>query len=233
MTEVRSTAQVPEDVMGGEGDRFMEIWNNVFTQFENDGEGNYTELSQKNIDTGMGLERLAVVVQDVDSIFDVDTLEHLRNEICKLAGIEYKQDPVSDISIRVITDHIRSVTMMVSDGILPSNEGRGYVLRRLLRRAARHGRLLKIDGLFLADLAKVVIADSRDAYPQLEEKKDFILSVIEREEVNFNDTIDRGLAILDEMIEDIKKAGVTELSGENAFKLYDTYGFLSILHLRF
>ena len=215
----------PEDVMGGEGDRFMEIWNNVFTQFENDGEGNYTELSQKNIDTGMGLERLAVVVQDVDSIFDVDTLEHLRNEICKLAGIEYKQDPVSDISIRVITDHIRSVTMMVSDGILPSNEGRGYVLRRLLRRAARHGRLLKIDGLFLADLAKVVIADSSDAYPQLEEKKDFILSVIEREEVNFNDTIDRGLAILDEMIEDIKKAGVTELSGENAFKLYDTYGF--------
>ena len=160
----------PEDVMGGEGDRFMEIWNNVFTQFENDGEGNYTELSQKNIDTGMGLERLAV--QDVDSIFDVDTLEHLRNEICKLAGIEYKQDPVSDISIRVITDHIRSVTMMVSDGILPSNEGRGYVLRRLLRRAARHGRLLKIDGLFLADLAKVVIADSSDAYPQLEEKKE-------------------------------------------------------------
>lgn len=215
----------PEDVMGGEGDRYMEIWNNVFTQFESDGAGNYTELSQKNIDTGMGLERLAVVVQDVDSIFDVDTLEHLRNEICKLAGIAYKENAVSDISIRVITDHIRSVTMMVSDGILPSNEGRGYVLRRLLRRAARHGRLLKIDGLFLSDLAQVVIDDSHDAYPQLEEKKDFILSVIEREEVNFNDTIDRGLAILDEMIEEIKSEGGKELSGENAFKLYDTYGF--------
>lgn len=168
----------PEDVMGGEGDRFMEIWNNVFTQFENDGNNNYTELSQKNIDTGMGLERLAVVVQDVDSIFDVDTLQALRDHVCKMSGIGYKDDEKTDISIRVITDHIRSVTFMVSDGIMPSNEGRGYVLRRLLRRAARHGRLLGIQNKFLADLATTVIEGSKDGYPELEEKKDFILEVI-------------------------------------------------------
>lgn len=215
----------PEDVMGGEGDRFMEIWNNVFTQFENDGNNNYTELSQKNIDTGMGLERLAVVVQDVGSIFDVDTLQALRDHVCKMSGIGYKDDEKSDISIRVITDHIRSVTFMVSDGIMPSNEGRGYVLRRLLRRAARHGRLLGIRNKFLADLATAVIEGSKDGYPELEEKKDFILEVITREEDNFYNTIDQGLSILEAMEKELEKTGSKELSGSDAFKLYDTYGF--------
>ncbi|MDU3490157.1 MAG: alanine--tRNA ligase [Clostridiales bacterium] len=215
----------PEDVMGGEGDRFMEIWNNVFTQFENDGNNNYTELSQKNIDTGMGLERLAVVVQDVDSIFDVDTLQALRDHVCKMSGIGYKDDEKTDISIRVITDHIRSVTFMVSDGIMPSNEGRGYVLRRLLRRAARHGRLLGIQNKFLADLATTVIEGSKDRYPELEAKKDFILEVITREEDNFYNTIDQGLSILEAMEKELEKTGSKELSGSDAFKLYDTYGF--------
>ena len=215
----------PECTVGCECDRYMEVWNNVFTQFENDGEGHYEELSQKNIDTGMGLERLAVVCQDVDSIFDVDTLEHLRDEICSMAGVSYKQSADTDVSIRVITDHIRSVTMMVSDGIMPSNEGRGYVLRRLLRRAARHGRLLKIEGKFLAELAKCVISDSKEAYPQLEEKKDFILKVISNEEEKFDETIDNGLAILDEMIKSVKSESKDILSGKDAFKLYDTYGF--------
>ena len=215
----------PEDVMGGEGDRFMEIWNNVFTQFENDGNNNYTELSQKNIDTGMGLERLAVVVQDVDSIFDVDTLQALRDHVCKMSGIGYKDDEKTDISIRVITDHIRSVTFMVSDGIMPSNEGRGYVLRRLLRRAARHGRLLGIQNKFLADLATTVIEGSKDGYPELEEKNDFILEVITREEDNFYNTIDQGLSILEAMEKELEKTGSKELSGSDAFKLYDTYGF--------
>ncbi len=215
----------PEDVMGGEGDRYMEIWNNVFTQFENDGHNNYTELSQKNIDTGMGLERLAVVIQDVDSIFDVDTLQALRDHVCKMSGIEYKENEQSDISIRVITDHIRSVTFMVSDGIMPSNEGRGYVLRRLLRRAARHGRLLGIQDKFLANLATTVIEGSKDGYPELEEKRDFILEVITREEDNFYNTIDQGLSILEGMEKELETSGSKELAGSDAFKLYDTYGF--------
>lgn len=215
----------PGCTVGCECDRFMEIWNNVFTQFENDGNGNYTELVQKNIDTGMGLERLAVVVQDVDSIFDVDTLQALRNEVCKIAGVEYLKDEKTDVSIRVITDHIRSVTFMVSDGIMPSNEGRGYVLRRLLRRAARHGRLLGIEGKFLTKLCETVIEGSKDGYPELEEKKEFIFNVISQEEDKFDKTIDQGLAILSQMIDDIEKSGKNVLSGDDAFKLYDTYGF--------
>ena len=215
----------PGCTVGCDCDRYMEIWNNVFTQFENDGNNNYTELEQKNIDTGMGLERLAVVVQDVDSIFDVDTLFALRNHVSKLCGKEYKQDEQTDISMRVITDHIRSVTFMVSDGIMPSNEGRGYVLRRLLRRAARHGRLLGITDKFLADLAVTVIEGSKDGYPELDEKREFILEVIQREEEKFDKTIDQGLSILDEMEKEMSAAGEKTLKGENVFKLYDTYGF--------
>ena len=215
----------PDCTVGCECDRYMEIWNNVFTQFENDGEGHYTELVQKNIDTGMGLERLASVVQDVDSIFDVDTLCALRNKVCELAHTEYKKDEAKDVSIRLITDHIRSATFMISDGIMPTNEGRGYVLRRLIRRAARHGRLLGIEGKFLAALSAVVIEGSKDGYPELEEKKDFIFQVLTKEEEQFNKTIDQGLHILGEMEEAMNKEGRTELSGEDAFKLYDTYGF--------
>ena len=215
----------PDCTVGCECDRYMEIWNNVFTQFENDGDGHYTELVQKNIDTGMGLERLASVVQDVDSIFDVDTLCALRNKVCELAHTEYKKDDAKDVSIRLITDHIRSATFMISDGIMPTNEGRGYVLRRLIRRAARHGRLLGIEGKFLAALSAVVIEGSKDGYPELEEKKDFIFQVLTKEEEQFNKTIDQGLHILGEMEEAMHKEGRTELSGEDAFKLYDTYGF--------
>lgn len=215
----------PDCTVGCECDRYMEIWNNVFTQFESDGEGNYTELVQKNIDTGMGLERLASVVQDVDSIFDVDTLCALRTKVCELAHIEYKKDAAKDVSIRLITDHIRSATFMISDGIMPTNEGRGYVLRRLIRRAARHGRLLGIEGKFLAALSAVVIEGSKDGYPELEEKKDFIFQVLTKEEEQFNKTIDQGLNILSEMEAAMKAEGKTELSGEEAFKLYDTYGF--------
>ena len=203
----------------------MEIWNNVFTQFDNDGNGNYEELQQKNIDTGMGLERLASVVQDVDSIFDVDTIFELRSKVCELAGVEYKKEYKSDVSIRIITDHIRSATFMISDGIMPSNEGRGYVLRRLIRRAARHGRLLGIEGKFLSKLSETVINGSKDGYPELDEKKDMIFRVLSEEESKFNKTIDQGLNILADMEKDMENAGVKELSGENAFKLYDTYGF--------
>jgi alanyl-tRNA synthetase len=215
----------PEDVMGGEGDRFMEIWNNVFTQFEGDGHGGYTELSQKNIDTGMGLERLAVVMQDVESVFDIDTMVAIRNKICEFAGKKYKENEEDDISIRLITDHIRSATFMISDGILPSNEGRGYVLRRLIRRAARHGRMLGIKGTFLNRLTDVVIDCAKDGYPELLEKKSFIKKVLEEEEERFLKTIDQGLEILGGMEDELKKEGKTCLSGENAFKLYDTYGF--------
>lgn len=215
----------PDCTVGCECDRYMEIWNNVFTQFENDGEGHYTELVQKNIDTGMGLERLASVVQDVDSIFDVDTLCALRNKVCELAHTEYKKDENKDVSIRLITDHIRSATFMISDGIMPTNEGRGYVLRRLIRRAARHGRLLGIDGKFLAELSAVVIEGSKDGYPELEEKKNFIFQVLTKEEEQFNKTIDQGLHILGEMEAAMEQEGRKELSGEDAFKLYDTYGF--------
>ena len=215
----------PDCTVGCDCDRYMEIWNNVFTQFDNDGEGHYTELEQKNIDTGMGLERLASVVQDVDSIFDVDTICALRNKVCELAHTEYKKDEAKDVSIRLITDHIRSATFMISDGIMPTNEGRGYVLRRLIRRAARHGRLLGIDGRFLATLSATVIEGSKDGYPELEEKKDFIFNVLTKEEEQFNKTIDQGLNILGEMEEKMQQEGKKELSGEDAFKLYDTYGF--------
>lgn len=218
--------QSPDCTVGCECDRYMEVWNNVFTQFNGDGSGNYEELTNKNIDTGMGLERLAVAVQDVDSVFDIDTMKAIRHRVCVLAGIDYQTDPQKDISIRLITDHIRSVTFMTTDGIIPSNEGRGYVLRRLLRRAARHGRLLGIQGKFLADLCKVVIAESKDGYPELEEKKDYIIKVLTIEEEKFNKTIDQGLAILKEMEEAIVVSnGKKVLDGEEAFKLYDTYGF--------
>ena len=215
----------PDCTVGCECDRYMEIWNNVFTQFDNDGKGNYSELEQKNIDTGMGLERLASIVQDVDSIFDVDTLKALREHVCALSGAVYGEDYSKDVSIRVITDHIRSVTFMISDGIIPSNNGRGYVLRRLLRRACRHGRLLGIEGKFLTKLAETVIEGSKDGYPELFEKKDMIFNVIGQEEDQFNKTIDQGLKILSEMIEEMTEKEEQTLSGENAFKLYDTYGF--------
>ena len=215
----------PDCTVGCECDRYIEVWNNVFTQFDNDGHGNYSELEQKNIDTGMGLERLAVVVQDVDSIFDVDTICALRGRVCELAGKEYHKEHAWDVSIRIITDHIRSATFMISDGILPSNEGRGYVLRRIIRRAARHGRLLGIEGEFLANLSSAVIEGSRDGYPELEEKKDFIFNVLTQEENKFNKTIDQGLAILSELEEKMAADGRTVMDGEDAFRLYDTYGF--------
>ena len=215
----------PDCKVGCDCDRFMEVWNNVFTQFDNDGHGNYTELSQKNIDTGMGLERLAVVVQDVDSVFDIDTMKAIRDCICSIAGVEYRKDEAADVSIRLITDHIRSTTFMISDGIMPSNEGRGYVLRRLIRRAARHGRLLGIQDKFMARLSETVIRECKDGYPELESKKDFILNVLTQEEDKFDKTIDQGLSILAQMEDEMKAAGETQLSGENVFKLYDTYGF--------
>ena len=215
----------PGCTVGCECDRYMEVWNNVFSQFNNDGHGHYTDLIQKNIDTGMGLERLAVAVQDVDSIFDVDTLRALTDHVGEIAHAVYHEDEKKDVSIRIITDHIRSVTFMISDGIMPSNEGRGYVLRRLLRRAARHGRILGIDGLFLSELAKVVIATSKDGYPELEEKKEMILKVISEEENKFNKTIDQGLTILEDLEAAMKEEGKTTLDGADAFKLYDTYGF--------
>ena len=215
----------PGCTVGCDCDRYMEVWNNVFTQFENDGNGNYTELVQKNIDTGMGLERLAVVVQDVDSIFDVDTVQALRNKVCEFAGVTYKEDEAKDVSIRLITDHIRSATFMISDGIMPTNEGRGYVLRRLIRRAARHGRLLGIDDMFLAKLSETVIEGSKDGYPELEEKKEFIFNVLTQEETKFNKTIDQGLSILNTMEEELAAGNSKVLAGTDAFKLYDTYGF--------
>ena len=215
----------PDCKVGCECDRFMEVWNNVFTQYDGDGNGNYTELANKNIDTGMGLERLAVVVQDVHSVFDIDTMKAIRDRICELANVEYQTDEAKDVSIRLITDHIRSSTFLISDGVMPSNEGRGYVLRRLIRRAARHGRLLGIKDLFLANLSQTVIAESKDGYPELEEKKAFILNVLSQEETKFDKTIDQGLTILGEMKDAMQKAGQTVLSGDDAFKLYDTYGF--------
>ncbi len=211
--------------VGCDCDRFMEVWNNVFTQFNGDGKGGYEELEQKNIDTGMGLERLAVVMQDVDSVFDIDTMKAIRDKVCELAGKTYQTDELDDISIRLITDHIRSATFMVSDGIMPSNEGRGYVLRRLIRRAARHGRMLGIGGVFLAALSNTVITESSDGYPELEEKKEFIFKVLTQEEEKFNKTIDQGLAILADMQKAMEEKGTKSLSGQDAFKLYDTYGF--------
>lgn len=211
--------------VGCDCDRFMEVWNNVFTQFNGDGKGNYEELTQKNIDTGMGLERLAVVMQDVDSVFDIDTMKAIRDKVCELSHKAYHKDELDDVSIRLITDHIRSATFMVSDGIMPSNEGRGYVLRRLIRRAARHGRMLGIQGAFLAELSNTVITESRDGYPELEEKKEFIFKVLTQEEEKFNKTIDQGLAILSDLQKTMEQAGDKTLSGEDAFRLYDTYGF--------
>nr|MBQ6241826.1 alanine--tRNA ligase [Lachnospiraceae bacterium] len=215
----------PTCTVGCDCDRYMEVWNNVFTQFNGDGHGGYVELANKNIDTGMGLERLAVVVQDVDSVFDIDTMKALNEEVCKIAHVNYKEDPKKDVSIRVIVDHIRSVTFMVSDGIMPSNEGRGYVLRRLLRRAARHGRLLGIQGSFLTRMADKVIETSRDGYPELEEKKVKIHAVIQEEEDKFNRTIDQGLQILGGLEKELQESGGTVLDGAQAFRLYDTYGF--------
>lgn len=215
----------PDCKVGCDCDRFMEVWNNVFTQFDSDGKGNYEELSQKNIDTGMGLERLAVVMQEVDSVFDIDTMKAIRDKVCEMSHKSYQTDALDDVSIRLITDHIRSATFMVSDGIMPSNEGRGYVLRRLIRRAARHGRMLGIDGTFLAALSNTVISENKDGYPELEEKKEFIFKVLTQEEEKFNKTIDQGLSILTQLSDSMEAKGEKTLSGEEAFKLYDTYGF--------
>ena len=212
----------PECKPGCDCDRYMEIWNNVFSQFNNDGNGNYTELKQKNIDTGMGLERLACVLQGVDNLFEVDTVRNILNEVCRIAGVEYGKDAKKDVSIRVVTDHVRGATFMICDGVLPSNEGRGYVLRRLLRRAARHGKLLGIDRMFLCDICDKVIGENKGAYPEVLEKQDYIKKIISVEEENFGKTIDLGL----KMLEDITASGDSKvLSGVDAFKLNDTYGF--------
>ncbi len=215
----------PDCKPGCDCDRYMEIWNNVFSQFDNDGNGNYTELIQKNIDTGMGLERLACVMQGVDNLFEVDTVRKILNTVCEWSGKEYGKDYNTDVSIRIITDHIRSSTFMIGDGVMPSNEGRGYVLRRLIRRAARHGRLIGIEGAFLNRLADVVIECNKNAYPEVEEKKDYIKKVLSIEEERFDSTIDAGLNILSTMVQKAKEEGVTVLSGEDTFKLYDTFGF--------
>ncbi len=215
----------PEDVMGGEGDRFVEVWNVVFSQFDNDGHGHYTELAQKNIDTGMGLERLAMVVQDEESIYTVDTNRALLDGIAKLSGVKYHDDPDMDISLRILTDHTKASTFMISDGIMPSNEGRGYVLRRIIRRAVRHGRKLGISHDFMTEMSKIVIDHNKDGYPELAEKEAMILKVLQQEEDKFNKTIDQGMTILQGMLEDLEKAGGKELSGSDAFRLYDTFGF--------
>ena len=215
----------PDCKPGCDCDRFMEIWNNVFSQFNNMGDGTYTDLAQKNIDTGMGLERLACVMQGVDNMFEVDSIHKVIDSVCAIAGKEYGKDKNDDISIRVITDHIRSATFMISDGVIPSNEGRGYVLRRILRRACRHGKLLGINRSFLPELGVVAIGESDKAYPELAEKKDYILKVIAMEEERFDATIDAGLAILNTMVEDAKAKNADTLSGEDVFKLYDTFGF--------
>ncbi|MBQ7902151.1 MAG: alanine--tRNA ligase [Oscillospiraceae bacterium] len=212
--------------VGCDCDRYIEIWNNVFTQFDTDGKGNYERLPKGNIDTGMGLERLACVMQGVDNMFEVDSITNVIKEVEKISGVKYKEDAKTDISVRVITDHIRSTVFMISDGVLPSNEGRGYVLRRLLRRAARHGRMIGIKGLFLNELCDTVIQESKAAYPELEENKDYIKKVIKNEEERFNKTIDQGMAILSGLIENIEKSeGEKVLSGAEAFRLNDTFGF--------
>ena len=215
----------PDCKPGCDCDRFMEIWNNVFSQFNNDGNGNYTELVQKNIDTGMGLERLACVMQGVDNMFEVDTIRKVIDNVCAISGKKYGDDAKDDISIRVITDHSRSAMFMISDGVIPSNEGRGYVLRRIIRRACRHGKLLGINHPFLVETVTTSIGESCGAYPELAEKKDYILKVISMEEERFAATVDAGLSKLSEMIEGAKAEGATILSGDDAFKLYDTYGF--------
>ncbi|MBO5355142.1 MAG: alanine--tRNA ligase [Clostridia bacterium] len=215
----------PDCRPGCDCDRFMEIWNNVFSQFNNDGNGNYTELVQKNIDTGMGLERLACVMQGVDNMFEVDSIRKILDTVCAIADKTYGEDKNNDISIRVCTDHIKSSMFMIADGVIPSNEGRGYVLRRIIRRACRHGKLLGINRPFLSELCVVAIGENKDAYPELAEKQDYILKVISMEEERFDATIDAGLSILSNMIRDAIKTGRKDLSGEDAFKLYDTFGF--------
>lgn len=216
----------PDCKPGCECDRYVEFWNHVFTQFNRDEAGNYTPLAHPNIDTGMGLERLACIMQDVESIFDIDTIRYILDAVVALSGVKYESGAAkTDISIRIITDHIRSVTFMIADGILPSNEGRGYVLRRLLRRAARHGKLLGISGLFIAELSKKVIEISKDAYPELAEKQDYIHKILTVEEEKFGATIDQGTNIINDYILELEKNKTTVLSGEKVFKLYDTYGF--------
>ncbi len=215
----------PDCKPGCDCDRYMEIWNNVFSQFNNMGDGTYTELAQKNIDTGMGLERLACVMQGVDNMFEVDSIRKVIDSVCKIAGKEYGKDKNNDISIRVITDHIRSATFMISDGVIPSNEGRGYVLRRILRRACRHGKLLGINRSFLPELGVIAIEESDKAYPELAEKRDYILKVIAMEEERFDATIDAGLSILSNLVRRALTDGVHTISGEEVFKLYDTFGF--------
>ena len=215
----------PDCKPGCDCDRFMEIWNNVFSQFNNDGAGNYTELAQKNIDTGMGLERLACVMQGVDNLFEVDTVRRILDTVCAIAGKSYGADKSHDISIRVVTDHIRSATFMIADGVIPSNEGRGYVLRRILRRACRHGKLLGITRRFLTELCEIVIEQNEGAYPELKTKRDYILNVIALEEERFDQTIDSGLAILSRITDELKSKGERTIPGADAFKLYDTYGF--------
>ena len=215
----------PDCKVGCDCDRYIEIWNLVFTQFNKEEDGTYSKLKKKNIDTGMGLERLAVTMQDVNNLFEVDTIRNILDYVCDKAGVKYGKSDKTDVSIRVITDHIRSTTMMVSDGILPSNEGRGYVLRRLLRRAARHGRLIGIRDAFLYDVAKIVVRESSEAYPELAEKEDYICRVIKIEEERFAVTIDQGLSILNEFIDEVKSSNGSVLPGNMVFKLHDTYGF--------
>ena len=215
----------PTCTVGCDCDRYIEVWNNVFSQFDNDGHNNYTELKQKNIDTGMGLERLACVCQNVNSLFDVDTVMNITNKVSELTGAYYGRDHKTDVSLRVITDHIRSSVFMISDGILPSNEGRGYVLRRLMRRAARHGKLLNVNDAFLWKIVDTVVHENECQYPELREKENYIISVIRHEEENFNRTIDAGMAIFKDLLDDHKQKNETVFSGADAFKLYDTFGF--------
>ena len=215
----------PDCKPGCDCDRYMEFWNNVFTQFDNDGNGNYTRLAKPNIDTGMGLERLACIMQGVNNLFEVDTVRNIMLAICEKAGVRYGADEKSDISLRVITDHIRSTTFLICDGVVPSNEGRGYVLRRLMRRAARHGRMLGIQGTFLADIVDVVAKENYSEYPELTEKADYIKKIVKIEEERFAATIDSGLSILSGITEKAKKEGQSVLSGDEVFKLYDTFGF--------
>ncbi|MBR5859510.1 MAG: alanine--tRNA ligase, partial [Clostridia bacterium] len=216
----------PDCKVGCDCDRFIEVWNIVFTQFDSDGAGTYTRLANPNIDTGMGLERLACVMQDVGNLFEVDTNRSILDKVCELCGKEYFGSSAdNDVSIRVITDHIKTATFLIGDGVIPSNEGRGYILRRVLRRAARHGRLLGIKGTFLGEVCDVVIANNCEAYPELAERKEYIKKTIKAEEDRFAQTLDAGLAILEKMISEAEAKGETLLSGENVFKLYDTYGF--------
>ena len=215
----------PTCTVGCDCDRYIEVWNNVFSQFDNDGEGHYSELKQKNIDTGMGLERLAVVCQGVDSLFDVDTVMNNTHKVSEITGAYYGKSHKMDVSLRVITDHIRSGVFMICDGVLPSNEGRGYVLRRLLRRAARHGKLLGVNEPFLYKVVETVIHENECQYPELREKQEYITKVVRTEEENFSKTIDAGMKIFSDLLAEHKAKGESTFSGADAFKLYDTYGF--------